>query len=66
MRDDGYHQSFDGVKVPASNLRKSLEQVLNAPSFNNGQRNSLLKRDGKSETETIVKKTKPINFLLEC
>ena len=42
--DDGYHLSFDGVKVLASNLRKSLEQVLNIPSFNNGQRKPPFKK----------------------
>ena len=44
VRDDGYHLSFDGVKVLASNLRKSLEQVLNIPSFNNGQRKPPFKK----------------------
>ena len=44
VRDDGYHLSFDGVKVLVSNLRKSLEQVLNIPSFNNGQRKPPFKK----------------------
>ena len=35
IRDDGYHLSVDGVKVLASNIRKSPERVL---STNNGQR----------------------------
>ena len=39
IRDDGYHLSVDGVKVLASNIRKSLERVLSIQSSNNGQRN---------------------------
>ena len=40
VRDDGYHLSVDGVRVLASNLRKSLERVLNiqSPNPKNGQR----------------------------
>ena len=44
VRDDGYHLSVDGVKVLASNLLKSLEQVLNITSSNNGQRKSPFKK----------------------
>ena len=37
IRNDGYHLSVDGVKVLASNIRKSLERVLSIQSSNNGQ-----------------------------
>lgn len=40
VADDGYHLSDDGVKVLASNLRKSLEQVFNIEVPRNGQRRS--------------------------